>query len=613
MALKMNLNDSPEIKSVYDDIYCSMFEKVIEEQMIINYSQKVVAKDSKLSVRSVTPYTKTQINFLNGNQFYGDMSECRMTGNGRFLWAHDGSLYEGEFSRANVIEGRGTLKFRDAAAASSSSSSSSTGFSRYCGSFVNGMYHGRGQLINYFFKYNGNFECDKFHGKGNLKCGIESFDGCFASGKRLSGKRIYINGTFTGDFDEHETRRHGRYNFDNGDCYCGAFKNGLFDGYGEYMWASSSSSSSHYESSSYCGYWKENHRQGLGMLNLLNGTRCTTIFEGGVKDGSGVVWAANNTIHLSKAMFASDEFIDCKQIVINQENIGIIRRLFDASELQKMSCAEFVASVAMLEANYSVTTAKSRGDEGEECMELLTYPFHLNWFDLHVEHDAIWEFVRKIPNTNKQQEFTSIVQFVREHASTFGELYRQYAEYSTRALLKNRNGGGELTRVGLWQLFRDLRVYKKSALYNTQRMIEAAETDFNILTFDSHNPFEVVSLANFLHYLLYVVLQINKHHAFMLSAAINQRSRIFGVFATMCALFVRDFLLPVQPACSGMIPRLIQEDKTFLIKFIDSVITKSRCQQQLSIRDIFRMVDEKCESGFIGKLEAYANGNVSKK
>ncbi|KAG5670275.1 hypothetical protein PVAND_000552 [Polypedilum vanderplanki] len=476
----MNLTDS-DIKSVYDDIYCSMFEKVIQEQMLINYSQKVIAKESKLSVRSVTPYTKTQINFLNGNQFYGDINECRMTGNGRYLWANDDSIYEGEFSRPNVIEGRGTLKFRDAST-SSSSSLSSTGFSRYCGNFVNGMYHGKGQLINYFFKYNGNFECDKFHGKGKLECGIESFDGCFKNGKRVSGKRIYINGIFMGDYDENEMRKYGKYNFNNGDCYCGAFKNGLFDGYGRYIWASSSN----YESVSYCGEWKEHYRHGLGMLNLLNGTRCTTIFIRGEKNGSGIVWAANNKFYLSKVMFANDEFIDCKQISINQENIALIRSLFDTNELQKLSSTEFDAIIMLLEDKYSTITELNKNNNGDG-IKLLTYPFHLNWFDLHVEeHDAIWEFVKKFPNTNKQQEFTSIVQFIREHANTFREFYRKYAEYSNKVLFEQQEiNNNVMKRIGLWQFFRDLRLYEKSSLYNIQQMIEDAENEFNILTFDT--------------------------------------------------------------------------------------------------------------------------------
>jgi hypothetical protein len=618
MALIMNFTDSAFVKSLYDHIYESIFEKVVEEKMIINCSQTVNAKESKLSVRSITPYTKTQINFLGGNQFYGDLIEWRMVGNGRYTWADDGSFYEGEFAQPNMIEGRGTFNFRDAydeeassSPSSSSASTPSTGFSRYCGNFVNGMYHGRGQLINCFFKYNGNFERDKFHGKGTMQCGIESFDGLFESGKKVSGQRIYINGVFNGDYDESEMRKCGRYNFDNGDCYCGAFENGLFDGFGEYIWSSSS-----YESLSYRGFWKENCRHGLGMLNV-RGTFCTTVFEKDKKSGSGAVWARNNKIFASKIMFEDDVYNDGKEIAINQENIGMIKDLFDLSALQRTTCEQFVANIALLEDKY---TSSGTGTGNEESTKLLTYPFHLNWFDLHVEHDAIWEFVSKFPNTNKQQESTSLVQFIREHANTFREFYRQYAEFSARVLFergettKSENErNGKMTRVGLWQFFRDLGLYRKSPLYNTQRMIEMAEMEFNILTLDTYSPFEIVSIANFLYYILHIVLFMNKRHAFMLSCAINQRSKLFGLFATMCVLFTRDFLINMQPMSSGNVPKLIQEDKGFFINFIKGVVDYQ--SKSLTIRAVFQMMEllkkKQTESGDVNKLKADSNGNAA--
>lgn len=153
-------SQQPEIKtiaevkqSIFNDLYRSLFEKVIEDQMIIDYAQQAVVKESKISVRSVEPYQKTKIKFLNGNQFYGDINEqCRISGNGRYLWL-DGSLYEGGFMRPNLIEGCGSFKFQNHGASG-----------RYCGNFADGMYHGRGHLTHNLFKFSGNFESGKFHG-----------------------------------------------------------------------------------------------------------------------------------------------------------------------------------------------------------------------------------------------------------------------------------------------------------------------------------------------------------------------------------------------------------------------------------------------------------------
>lgn len=568
-------------RSIFNDIYCSLFEKVVDDKEVIDYTQKAIVKDSKITVRSVSPYQKTQINFLNGNQFYGDINEqCQFNGCGRYLWESDGSLFEGDFMRPNVIEGRGTFKFRNSGA-------SSTGFSRYCGSFANGKYHGKGQLTNYFFKYNGNFECDKFHGKGSLKTGIESFDGCFMSGKKVSGRRVYSNGTFTGDFDEKEMRKYGKYQYDNGDSYCGSFLSGQFHGFGEYCWKACDST--------YTGFWRENFRHGLGKL-IVNGTRCITNFKHSIKNGPGIVQARDGSIYLSKCMFANDEFKGCVRIDVNHESIEIVRRLFNLQCESAYGVPYFASRIAYLEDKFAFSSTTASIEEA-------VYPFHLTWFHLDVRHEIIWDFVtRFLSNAEKELEFSSISQFIKEHVSSFEELYQKYAKYSQIVLGRAENEASEMTRVGLWQFFRDLRIYQKGSTYNTQAIIENAEKEFNILTINSYDPFEVVSIANFLHYLLYIVLHINRHHAFVLSCAINQRTKIFGLFATMFVIFVREFMPNTssvmqqeqeqkEQANYGNLSKLIHDDKTFFVNFVNILGGAQSLMRKLSIRDVFNFIE----------------------
>lgn len=574
-------------RTIFNDLYCSLFEKVVENQTIIDYAQKAIVKDSKISVRSVSPYRKTQVNFLNGNQFYGDINEqCQFNGSGRYLWESDGSLFEGDFLRPNVIEGRGSFKFRNSVA--------STGFSRFCGSFANDMYHGKGQLTNYFFKYNGNFECDKFHGKGCFKTGIESFNGCFMRGKKVSGMRVYTNGTFTGDFDEKEMRKYGKYQFDNGDSYCGSFLSGQFHGFGEYYWKSCDST--------YTGFWKENYRHGLGKL-IVNGSRCITNFKHSIKNGPGIVLARNGSIYLSKCMFVNDEFKGCVRIDVNHESIEIVRRLFNlqCESTYGIRIPQFASCIAYLEDKFAIssTTVASIEDDDDE-----VYPFHLTWFHLNVRHEVIWDFVRRfLSNADQELEFSSISQFIREHVSTFEECYQKYAKYSQQVLGRGENEAAEMTRVGLWQFFRDLRIYQKGSAFNTQAIIENAEKEFNILTINSYDPFEVVSIANFLHYLLYIVLHINRHHAFVFSCAINQRTKNFGLFATMFIIFMREFMPNTscvmqqeqeqkEPINYGNLSKLIHDDKTFFVNFINIIGGNQMLMQKLSIRDVFKIIEQ---------------------
>lgn len=407
-------------------------------------------------------------------------------------------------------------------------------------------------------------------GKGSMKSGIESFDGCFVRGKKVFGMRAYSNGIFIGDFDDDEMRKKGKYEFENGDSYCGSFLNGQFDGFGKYHWKACDSS--------YVGTWKDNNRHGLGKL-VVDGAQCVTHFKRNIKNGPGIVWARNGSIYLSKCMFVNDEVRDCKRIDVNHESIEIVRRLFNLQCESAYGIAHFASCIAYLENTFL-------------CRDVDVYPFHISWFELNVQHEAIWDFVSRF-DSDKDQEFQSIVQYIKEHVSTFEECYRKYAKFSQHTLGRLENHSVEMTRVGLWQFFRDLAIYRKGALYNTQTIIGEAEKEFNILTINSHDPFEVVSIANFLHYILFTVLHINRHHTFVLSCAINQRSKIFGLFATMLVVFMREFMPSTvqQEAINyGNLSKLIQEDKMFFVNFIN--IIGGFQERKLTIRDVFKVVEQ---------------------
>lgn len=555
-----------ETQSFRDDLYCSMFENVIEDQMLINYSQKVVAKESKLSVRSVTPYTKTQVNFLNGNQFFGDINECRMNGNGRYLWADDGSLYEGEFKRPNVIEGQGAFKFRN--------QDKQTGSSKYCGSFVDGSYHGKGQLTNSFFKYDGNFDHGKFHGKGNLKSGLESFDGNFSNDKKICGKRVYVDGIFVGDFHDDGTRRFGKYEFENGDVYFGSFDAGKFSGYGEYFWSCKINTEV-----SYAGQWRSGYRDGLGVLKV-DGTTCVTVFHKNLKTGPAVAKARNGRVFASTKMFQNDEFLGCTEIDIQQDNIETLRKLINPTELNVDSF---------------IKTVKELVDEPRNSQQKVVYPFHVNWFHMEVQHIAIWDFVKQFPDTNQDQEFTSIQQTITEFIPIFEEVYNRYKNFSSTAVVKDPPS---LLRVGLWQLMHDLELFKKSERFNSREILEEADREFNIFSLDPDDGFESVSIAQMVQYVMYITLFVNKHHDYVLSCAINQRSKVFGLFGTMLVIFVREFLCPMK-SFNGMIPKLMQENPAFYTSFLNTIDLKHH--RDLSVRDVFKI------------FETWQNGKASKR
>lgn len=564
-SLKMSSDcDSEDYTITRDGLYRAMFEHIIEDHVLINCSREVTARESKLSVRSVTPFMKTQVNFLNGNQFFGKINECKLTESGRYLWGDDMSVYEGEFKRPNVIEGRGIFKDQNCERAT-----------KYCGNFLNGMFHGHGQLTNFFFKYDGNFECNKMHGKGNFKSGMESFEGCFKVDKKVYGKRVYYEGFFVGDFHSDETRKFGTYEFDNGDVYHGSFVNGKFEGFGEYNWNLRNGLET-----KYIGNWRQNQRDGVGAIKV-DGFTCVAVFKKNVKDGPALFLAKNGKVYASNKMFQNDEFLESQEVEISYENIEILRQILSQETLQ---VDNFKAKISILLANFS------------RVIDKLIFPFHVPWFELKVEHSVIWDFVRNFPKTNINQEFISIKQAIKEHVEIFQQLYSRYSDFSSKAAGRN---SGRMTRVGLWQLMRDLEIYKKSSTFNTQEILEAAEFDFKILVINPNDPFEAISIADLVQYLMYLTLHMNQHHDFVLSCALNQRSKIFGLFATMFVIFVREFLSP-SIASTGMVPKLVRDDRTFFSNFLNVVSLED---QNFSIRNVFKIVEmwKNCGGEFMGK------------
>ena len=296
---------------------------------------------------------------------------------------------------------------------------------------------------------------------------------------------------------------------------------------------------------------------------------CVTIFQKNIKDGPAVVWAKNGKIYASNQMFEKDEFLSCVEIKVEANNLEILRSLMKIESLQVES---FSLKVSGLIENSS------------ESLNPPVFPFHTPWFDLKVDHTAIWDFIKTFPKTESTQESSSISQTIKEFSSNFQEVHRRYSEFSSNAAGKKDL---KMTRVGLWQLMRDLELFKKSSKFNSQEIIGAAERYLNIFTLNSDDPFEPVSIANLVHYMMFIVLQINKHHDYVLSCAVNQRSKTFGLFATMLVIFIREFL-SFNQSFTGTIYKLIQDDRSFFTNFFNII---GLGHQKLSIRNVFKRIE----------------------
>jgi len=506
---------------------------------------------AKLSSCTNVPPDELKIIFLNGNQVNrNELNECETR---RYLWSEFNVLYEGGFD-LNYTKGYGILKKRE--------SPSLNCLLTYSGDFSNGKLNGNGVLKILTFEYLGMFFNSTFHGKGMIRTENGSFNGEFFKGERRSGIRIYGSEMFFGDFIKNK-RSFGKYIFDNGDCYTGSFKGGLFEGYGEYKWKHSSLS--------FYGFWKDNRRNGLGITNK-NENLFVTNFELDEENLSGLLLAKDGKVYLFKKVSNSSDY-EIKEI--NKNDAQSLKKFFDKNLIKNLNISSFLSEMAEIDAKYKSVSLK------------LLYPSQFDWFnEIKIGHSVIWNFIKMFPSTNQHKQIFSLERYIKEHENIFKGIYQKYVQYSN--IILKINNDCVMKRIGLWKIFRDLRLFEKSKIYNTQALIKSAEKEFGIFIINANDPIETVSINSFLHYLFYIVIFINQNDKCILSCAINQHSKTFGLFTTMLIIFVKEFIFNMSNSQNDMLLDLMIEDNTFFGK-IQKIIT---FDDRLTVRNIFKILIE---------------------
>ncbi len=225
-------------------------------------------KDGKLNGKGIFYYT-------DGNKYIGDWKDQMRSGKGRMIYAN-GDKYFGEFNN-NRIEGYGTMNYangnqyegnwRNDRPAGQGVYTFSDG-SRYEGEFSNGLFNGQG---TFFYsdgkKYVGLWRQGKKHGEGTLFT---------AGGQTVAGQ--WIKGEYQADWKSYNPQLdtlssrdcnryfcnngRGKYRYNDGTLYVGAFENGYPNGEGSVIYLNGNR---------YAGGWKEGQPAGRGVMYYSSG------------------------------------------------------------------------------------------------------------------------------------------------------------------------------------------------------------------------------------------------------------------------------------------------------------------------------------------------------
>lgn len=200
--------------------------------------------------------------FANGDEYFGDFKQSKFEGFGEMIYA-SGNSYVGQWSE-NKPHGNGTFYFANG--------------DRYEGQMLSGQFQGEGIM---FYadgaRYNGSWFKNKKHGRGFLVYN----DGEVVRGEWSDNQYLADWSTlaFTGDTsllcdcnDNFCPQGQGKYVFEDGSIYVGAFKDGQPEGNGTVYYTNQDR---------YEGAWKGRTPNGKGVMYFSSGKVIGGFWENG--------------------------------------------------------------------------------------------------------------------------------------------------------------------------------------------------------------------------------------------------------------------------------------------------------------------------------------------
>ena len=230
--------------------------------------------------------TKTIV--YSNSVYWGGVVNNKCEGNG-VIQFNNGDLYEGDFLN-DLKNGFGTFYFSNG--------------DRYEGNWVDDKRSGQG---TYFFnngdRFVGQFIDGKKTDNGTYSYGVDK-KGCISGDcQNGTGKKVFTNGVYEGQFKNGKFHGKGKYNYPNKSTYDGDWQDGVKQGKGQYVWYNGDfyigdfyndkkqGQGVHFwgkgnaEGDKYSGGWYEGQISGWGVFTSKNGTVQEGNFEKGIYKG----------------------------------------------------------------------------------------------------------------------------------------------------------------------------------------------------------------------------------------------------------------------------------------------------------------------------------------
>jgi tetratricopeptide (TPR) repeat protein len=220
--------------------------------------------------------------FANGDRYEGTFQMGAMQGTGRFIFANDGGIYEGEF-KDNLRHGHGRFTFPAPAPAVETSSDPADADNNplppriapfYVGEWRLGRKEGQGHSLNSEgHAYRGTFHRDQREGEGEMiYANGDVYEGSWHDNmKHGTGRMIYATGEiYEGQWEKDRKHGHGIFKDLQQNVYNGDWQLNHRTGRGKCLYASGDT---------YIGEWSHDRRHGRGMYTLASGEVEARIYD----------------------------------------------------------------------------------------------------------------------------------------------------------------------------------------------------------------------------------------------------------------------------------------------------------------------------------------------